>query len=142
MLGASGLPAGAGVSFNPISVTGAGTSTLTVSTTTSTPPGEYALSLIGTSAGLAHTNTVGLVITPAPRPRIASIILSSTALTISGSNGPTNGTYYVLSTTNLALPISQWKVKATNMFNDGGNFSFTNSPIPAAAQSFFLLELQ
>src|SRR5205807_10313714 len=39
-LGVSGLPAGASGSFNPTSISGTSTSTLTVTTSSSTPPGD------------------------------------------------------------------------------------------------------
>jgi hypothetical protein len=59
----SGLPAGATALFSPTSVTGAGSSTLTVTTTSSTPIGSPTLTITGTSGSLTHTATVTLVVT-------------------------------------------------------------------------------
>jgi hypothetical protein len=67
-LAVSGLPAGAGSSFSPGSVTFAaggatsGTSTLTVTTSAATPGGTYTLTITGTAAGVSHTATVTLVV--------------------------------------------------------------------------------
>jgi len=61
----SGLPTGASGTFNPTSVTGSGTSTLTVTTTTNTPAGTNTLTLTGTSGNLVHTATVTLVVNAA-----------------------------------------------------------------------------
>ena len=59
-LTASGLPTGAGASFNPTPVSGSGTSTMTVTTSSSTPAGTYTLTLTGTSGSLQHSTTVTL----------------------------------------------------------------------------------
>ncbi len=60
-----GLPARAGASFTPASLSGAGASTLTVTTSNSTPPGNYTLTITGQGATLTNTTTVNLVITRA-----------------------------------------------------------------------------
>jgi uncharacterized membrane protein len=57
----SGLPAGATASFNPTSVTGSGSSTMTVTTST-TPPGTYPLTITATSGNLTHTAQVTLAV--------------------------------------------------------------------------------
>jgi hypothetical protein len=59
----SGLPAGAGFGFNPASVSGSGSSTLTVNTTSGTAPGSYPLTITGTNGGLSHTANVTLNVT-------------------------------------------------------------------------------
>jgi subtilase family serine protease len=61
-LSASGLPSGANASFNPASVTGSGSSTLSITTSASTPSGTYTITVTGTSASLTHTATVTLVV--------------------------------------------------------------------------------
>lgn len=56
----SGLPSGASSSFVPASVTGSGSSTLTVSTSPSTPVGSYALTITGATTTLSHSANVTL----------------------------------------------------------------------------------
>jgi uncharacterized membrane protein len=56
-----GLPSNSTASFNPGSLT-SGTSTMTVSTTTSTPTGNFSLRIRGTSGGVTHSITVQLVV--------------------------------------------------------------------------------
>jgi hypothetical protein len=56
----SGLPSGATATFNPTSVTGSGSSTLSITTSSSTPPGNYPLTITATSGSLAHTAKVSL----------------------------------------------------------------------------------
>ena len=48
-LSASGQPTGVTVSFNPTSITGAGTSTMTMTVASSTAPGTYTITVTGTS---------------------------------------------------------------------------------------------
>jgi regulation of enolase protein 1 (concanavalin A-like superfamily) len=64
-LSVSGLPAGVMASFSPASVSGSGTSALTISTSTTTPAGSYTLDITGAGGSLAHSATVTLVV-PTP----------------------------------------------------------------------------
>jgi hypothetical protein len=64
----SGLPAGAAATFNPTSVPGSGSSTMSVTTSSSTPTGSYPLTITGTSGTLAHTASVTLVVTAPSTP--------------------------------------------------------------------------
>jgi len=58
----AGLPAGATASFSPDSVTGSGSTTLSVTTSGTTPAGTYTLAIIGTSGPVSHTVNVTLVV--------------------------------------------------------------------------------
>lgn len=97
------------------------------------------------------TNTPGqikLVVTAPASPvigRIMELPASSGggngSFILSGSGGVTNGTYYVLTSTNVALPLNEWTITATNPFDASGNFIFTNTPAPGAPQLFYLLQL-
>ena len=62
---ATGLPTGATASFNPTTVTGTGSSTMTVTTSGSTPVGSSTLTITGTSGSLSHQTTATLVVTTA-----------------------------------------------------------------------------
>ncbi|MFJ6195998.1 M4 family metallopeptidase [Micromonospora sp. NPDC092111] len=58
---ASGLPTGATASFSPASVTSGASSTLTISTSASTPAGNYTVTVTGTGA-VAHSATYALTV--------------------------------------------------------------------------------
>jgi hypothetical protein len=62
---ASGLPTSAIASFSPSSVSGSGTTAVSISTTPATPVGNYPLTITGTSGSLAHATTMILVVQPA-----------------------------------------------------------------------------
>jgi hypothetical protein len=74
-------------------------------------------------------------------PVIGSLGIVNGKLAMSGTGGMTNGAYYVLTTTNLALPVTNWARLLTNQFDGNGNFSFTNMINPNSPQSFYLLQL-
>jgi len=67
-LGASGLPTDATGSFNPASVSGNGSSILTISTTGSTPQGTSTVAISGTGGGKARATTVSLEVTSPAAP--------------------------------------------------------------------------
>jgi len=62
-LSASGQPTGVTVSFNPTSITGAGTSTMTMTVAASTVAGTYPITVTGTSGSITETTTVTLTVT-------------------------------------------------------------------------------
>jgi subtilase family serine protease len=57
-----GLPANATATFNPSSVNGQGSSTLTISTNASTSTGTFSLRIRGSNGGVTHSATVQLVV--------------------------------------------------------------------------------
>jgi hypothetical protein len=61
-------------------------------------------------------------------------------LVFRGSNGVPGWPYYLLASSNLALPASDWARVATNTFDINGSFLFTNGAGPGAGQ-FYLLQL-
>ena len=62
-LSASGQPTGVTVVFNPTSITGTGTSTMTMTVGATTVPGTYPITVTGTSGSTTETTTVTLTVT-------------------------------------------------------------------------------
>lgn len=75
------------------------------------------------------------------RPIVTSLVLKDTDAVFAGTNGPANGTFYVLATTNLTLPRSSWTRIATNAFDGSGNFNFTNPVTVGNPRRFYMLQL-
>jgi hypothetical protein len=94
-------------------------------------------------AGLSSTHPA-LVVTAAPRaqPGITAASLSGTNLFLSATNGVAGWVYYVLTSTNLAVPASRWTTIATNVLSSSGNFMITvtnGANTNAVAPQFFVL---
>ncbi len=62
-LNVDGLPSNSSASFSPETITGSGSSTLTINTTSNTMPGTYPLTFTGTSGSLNETASATLVVT-------------------------------------------------------------------------------
>ena len=79
-----------------------------------------------------------------PKPVITTTttILNGAYLVFSGTNGTVGATYYVLSSTNVAAPLSAWTYISTNTFITGGAFSVTNAIVPGVPERFYILRLQ
>jgi autotransporter-associated beta strand protein len=107
-----------------------------------------AITLPNLDANLAWTNrlatdgTIAVFSTaPATPPVFNAVTAEGANLVMSGTNGPANGTYYVLSSTNVALPLANWSRIATNQFNPSGAFNLTNPFNPAVPELFYRLQL-
>jgi hypothetical protein len=61
-------------------------------------------------------------------------------LVFTGSGGPAGGTNYLIATTNVSLPQSEWSRVATNQFNLLGQVTLTNESASSPRQ-FYRLEL-
>lgn len=75
------------------------------------------------------------------RPVVTSLAIKGANAVFVGTNGLANGTFYVLTATNLTLPRSSWTRIATNAFDGSGNFNFTNPVTAGSPQSFYILQL-
>jgi uncharacterized membrane protein len=110
---ASGLPTGASASFSPATITGSGSTTMTVTTAANSPPGSYPVTITATSGSLVHTAGVTLNLSN----------FSLAASPASQSVTPGAGTSYTVS------------VGALNGF--GGTVSFSASGLPSGAGATF-----
>jgi hypothetical protein len=79
-----------------------------------------------------------LRLTALPKPVINSATLVGSNLVLSGTNGIPGGSYVLLTSTNVATPLSTWLSVVTNIFDLDGRFSYTNSI--SAPQQFFVIQ--
>ena len=77
-----------------------------------------------------------------PPPVLGNVAVAGTNLMFSGQGGIPSNTLYVLTSTNIALPLSAWTAILTNAFDAGGGFNFTNPVNAVPPQQFYLLESQ
>jgi subtilase family serine protease len=78
-LSASGQPSGVTVSFSPTSITGAGTSSMSITVASTVAAGTYAITVTGTSGSTAHTTSVSLTVTTAGGTGTFTISVSPTS---------------------------------------------------------------
>jgi hypothetical protein len=91
-------------------------------------------------------------VAPRPRPILtglqftgaggASNTTTNFNLVLSATNGCSGGTYYLLTSSNLAAPLSQWQPIATNILGSDGSFSLTASNLTEQPCQFYLLRVQ
>jgi autotransporter-associated beta strand protein/T5SS/PEP-CTERM-associated repeat protein len=96
--------------------------------------------------GLAWTNKLlvdgSIQVISLPVPLFSALLRSgSTNLVFSGTGGPTNAPYRVLTSTNVALPLTNWVALLTNQFDANGIFTFTNSISPSVSTRFYRLSV-
>jgi hypothetical protein len=148
-VGASGFPLlyqwstndGATFLTNGDNISGATGSTLTITNAQTSDAGTYTvfvsneLESTNLSATLTVTPMAGAVFTGFS-PATGGV---GNGMVISGTGGTTNGTYSVLTSSNLLMPVQQWTPIATNQFNSQGQFIFTN-PVSTNGSQFFILK--
>jgi len=95
--------------------------------------------------GLDWTNKLSLdgsiEVIGSVQPGFAGISLAGTNVILFGTNGVPGANYAILTATNIALPLSNWLSIATNQFDAGGGFSFSNAIIPGEPQRYFELRI-
>jgi hypothetical protein len=102
-----------------------------------------ALNLFANNAGPVYYDNVSL--TGRGDVSIATVSVVNQGgiphLVFRGSGGVPNTTFYVLTSTNIATPRSNWTTVGTYLFDGSGNFSVTNTILPSEPERFFLLNL-
>ncbi|HRT57493.1 MAG TPA: hypothetical protein P5038_12770, partial [Candidatus Paceibacterota bacterium] len=74
-------------------------------------------------------------------PQITTVTVAGGTVTLSGSGGTPGGTYYVLSSTNVGLPLASWTALITNLFDGTGKFTYSMPVNPGEPQRFFRLQM-
>jgi fibronectin-binding autotransporter adhesin len=108
---------------------------LTLDTVNITGPAGFSYSI--------NTNTPGevnLVLTSNP-PSFTGAKINGGNLLINGASGFPYTNFYIISSTNLTLPLSQWPIVATNQFDGAGNFTFSNVVVTNASQQYYSIKM-
>jgi len=77
-----------------------------------------------------------------PAPAIRNVCLTDGNLRFTGTGGRMNAPCLILSSTNPALPLSQWACVATNQFDATSQFNFTNALDGRVARQFYILQMR
>ena len=124
-LSASGQPTGVTIGFSPTSITGAGTSSMTINVAATTATGTYPITVTGTSGSTTETTTVSLTVTAQPTPNFTISASPNTVSVVQGNNGTSTITTTVSGGFNSAIALS-----ATGQ-PTGVTVSFNPTPIAA-----------
>jgi autotransporter-associated beta strand protein len=92
------------------------------------------------TSSLATNGVVSVVITSAPfiQPALGT---APNGFVFAGTGGVANANFYLLGSTDLTVPASNWTRLLTNQFDSNGNFDFTNAPDTSSPQGFYRLQL-
>jgi hypothetical protein len=104
------------------------------------PTYYYVVSAVDSFGQSTNSAPASASLGPPPHPLIAVPLLQGSNLVLSGSGGRSNTPYYVLTSTNLAPPHTQWMPVGTDSFASNGTFNFTNAPDPNSPQLYYLLQ--
>lgn len=111
--------------------------------------GTFASVVLPSAPGLTWTNnltttgtlTAGVASGPVPQPHITSVnLIGGTNLIISGTNGQAGEQFDVLTSTNVALALTNWTSINSGTFS-GNNFSITNAVTAGTPREFFILRI-
>jgi autotransporter-associated beta strand protein len=112
-------------------------------------PGAITLNTAGFANSLGNgtfvisTNATDVLLSFAVPPAIiaVNVNLAGNSVAISGTNGPPNVTYRVLTSTDATAHLNTWTQAGTGTFANNGNFTFNGTVNPADAQRFYTIVL-
>jgi hypothetical protein len=119
-------------------INGAISNVLTISNVQLTNSGSYSVVVTNTAGSVTSSNAV-LSVVPLSFANI--VAAGGGSFVLSGAGGTNNGTYFVLTSSNLLVPLAQWQCIATNQFDNAGDFIFTNTVSTNTPQLFYILQL-
>jgi hypothetical protein len=134
----AGLPAGATGSFNPTSVTGSGSSVLTISTTAATPTGSYPLTITATGGSIVHSAAVTFGVgasnvdfsggfSSGGMAFNGSAALNGTRLRLTDGGANEAGSAFYTTPVNVQSFTSDFTIQPTNATADGMTFVIQNA---------------
>lgn len=78
---------------------------------------------------------------PLALPVITKVLLVPEGLVLCGTNGQPGGSFDLVTSADIALPVEQWTEIASENFRADGSFCLTNAVWPTAQQQFFRLRV-
>jgi hypothetical protein len=82
-----------------------------------------------------------IVIIPPSSPQIMGIGVSDATLSVSATNGTGGGSWTLLQSTDLALPLRQWQTNCAGTFDGNGNLSTNIVNTATNGQQFYILKV-
>jgi hypothetical protein len=122
-------------------VDGMTTNVLTISNVQTNDSGSYWVIVTNLAGSVTSSKAVLTVMLPPSFGNIHAESGVSGSFILSGTGGFSNGTYYVLTSSNLLVPLTNWTIITTDRFDSTGGFTFTNPAPTNTPQQFYLLQL-
>jgi hypothetical protein len=102
--------------------------------------GSYTVVVSDDSNGLGGSGTYQLTgVGISPGLTLCDPLVQGASLVLRGAGGPPAGSYAILTTTNVALPMNQWTPFETNQFDALGTLRLTNGFSRSVPQEYFRL---
>ena len=113
-------------------------------------PGFYTVTNLWDGSAFRATNTLPVSLNakqaklfqltpPSFQPTVLFSRMTGSKIIFGGSNGLPETVFHVVTSTNLALPWTNWSMLSTGSFDVNGGFSVTSSISPVGLQNFYLL---
>jgi len=131
----TGLPSGVTSTFSPTTVTGAGTSTLTLATSDITPSGNYTITLTGTGTASTFSNTLNLTV----NSQSADYSIAASPAVVSAVAG--DNASFTTTFTPIGGYVSGVTLNVTDGLPPGATATFSPTAISAAAPTSTLTVL-
>jgi hypothetical protein len=96
----------------------------------------------GTADTIGLVTMFGIAPAIAPSPKINNVGLSGTNMLACGGGGAPGTVFYMLTTTNLASPLTEWSFVNMNTPDANGHVTLTNGISADIPQQFYILQLQ
>jgi fibronectin-binding autotransporter adhesin len=130
----SGTPLAAGNTFKLFKAAGYSGAFSSISPTSPGAGLSWNTSNLGVNGTLSVVSATG--------PKITSIAVSGTTLTIKANNGQANAQYVLMESTNLLTPLP-WTPVLTNSFDNSGDINMSTNIInPSIPDEYFILQTQ
>jgi hypothetical protein len=140
-----GLPSGAAASFTPATLSGWGSSTLTVSLAPTTSVGSFPLTVTATSGSLAHSAAITLTVVPPPDFSLSAsagqVVTAGSKALYSVSVVPSGGFTHTVSLSVAGLPAGASAIVAPAAVAGSGAASLTVATSPATPAGAYTLTI-
>ncbi|HSU53827.1 MAG TPA: chondroitinase-B domain-containing protein [Candidatus Dormibacteraeota bacterium] len=97
---------------------------------------------LGWNTNTLSSGVLSVVAAPTPNPQITALTATGGTLMLAATNGVPGWPCLILTSTNVASPLSQWTVLATNTFDSKGGLNFITTFASDVPQTFYSLRLQ
>ncbi len=118
------------------------------------PPGVYIVTNLWDGSVFNATNSLAVSLNakqsklfrlsvpvpPISKPAVRYTTIAGSNLIFGGSNGLAKASYHVFASTNLAVPLTNWTMVSTGIFDLNGGFCVTNPINPGTSPHFYLIE--